>query len=89
MSVKILLTGFEPFGKDGRNPSSEAVERLSAVKGVELEKVILPVSWSGAWGRLLAAWEDFSPDGVLMTGLAGGSDPSRTGRNKSLRRCKR
>ena len=80
MSVKILLTGFEPFGKDGRNPSSEAVERLSAVRGAELEKVILPVSWSGAWGRLLAAWEDFSPDGVLMTGLAGGSDRIRVER---------
>ena len=44
------------------------------------EKVILPVSWSGAWGRLLAAWEDFSPDGVLMTGLAGGSDRIRVER---------
>ena len=32
MSVKILLTGFEPFGKDGRNPSSEAVERLSLLR---------------------------------------------------------
>lgn len=77
MSLKVLLTGFEPFGADTCNPSSEAVRKLPDSDGKEIKKLILPVTWSGALDRILSVWEDFKPDAVLMTGLAGGSDRIR------------
>lgn len=77
MSAKILVTGFEPFGADRYNPSSEAVKRLPDFNGKEIKKLILPVTWSGAFDVMLSAWEEFRPDAVLMTGLAGGSDRIR------------
>jgi len=77
MSAKILVTGFEPFGADAYNPSSEAVKRLPDICGKEIKKMILPVTWSEAFDKLLSAWEAFKPDAVLMTGVAGGSDRIR------------
>ena len=77
MAVRILLTGFEPFGNDDYNPSAEAVERVSSIRGARIEKLILPVVWGTAFERMQTVWEDFSPDLVLMTGLAGGSDRIR------------
>ena len=77
MPLKILLTGFEPFGKDERNPSSEAVNQVPQIDGMEIRKLILPVTWSGAFVKMLSVWEEFEPDGILMTGLAGGSDRIR------------
>ena len=77
MAVRILLTGFEPFGNDDYNPSAEAVERVSNIRGARIEKLILPVVWGTAFERMQTVWEDFSPDLVLMTGLAGGSDRIR------------
>ena len=34
--MKILLTGFDPFGGETVNPSYEAVRRVRAPEGVEL-----------------------------------------------------
>ncbi len=77
MASKILLTGFEPFGANRCNPSSEAVKKLPELNGKEIKKLILPVTWSGAFAALLFAWREFEPDAVLMPGLAGGSDRIR------------
>ena len=38
---KILVTGFEPFGGDLRNPSGEAVTALESTKAYEIKKLIL------------------------------------------------
>lgn len=35
MASKILLTGFEPFGANRCNPSSEAVKKLPELNGKE------------------------------------------------------
>lgn len=77
MASRILLTGFEPFGADRCNPSAEAVKRLPDLNGKEIKKLILPVTWSGAFAALLSVWREFEPEAVLMTGLAGGSDRIR------------
>ena len=69
MASKILLTGFEPFGANRCNPSSEAVKKLPELNGKEIKKLILPVTWSGAFAALLFAWREFEPDAVLMRGL--------------------
>ena len=74
---KVLLTCFEPFGGEKINPSYDAVMNLSAPDGTEIIKAVLPVEWGTAAEKLLSAWAGSSPDAVLMTGLAGGSDKIR------------
>ena len=49
---KILVTGFEPFGGDTRNPSGEAVRMLSTNENIEIRKLILPVSWKRAFSEI-------------------------------------
>lgn len=77
MGKKILVTGFEPFGSDLYNPSAEAVCAIHPKEDYILKKVILPVAWKDAFTVLSAEWDVFSPDAVLLTGLAGGTDRIR------------
>ncbi len=74
---KILLTGFEPFGDDVRNPSGEAVQALVASDHYELKKLILPVTWKTAFPKICELWDAWHPDAVLMVGLAGGAKTIR------------
>lgn len=77
---KILVTCFEPFGNNERNTSFEAVTKMSASGGVVLKKLCLPVTWNGALRALTSEIDSFSPDAVLMTGLASGSEHIRVER---------
>lgn len=74
---KILVTGFEPFGGDLRNPSGESVFQLSAPENTELRKLILPVSWKDAFPKIEQIWDSWKPTAILMVGLAGGSSAIR------------
>lgn len=74
---KILLTCFEPFGKDSMNSSAETVKNVVQPSGCELVKLRLPVLWNGAEKLLFDAIDGFSPDAVLMTGQAGGASAIR------------
>jgi pyroglutamyl-peptidase len=69
---KILVTGFEPFGGDARNPSGESVLALK-YENAEIRKLILPVSWERAFPEIEKVWNDWKPDALLMVGLAAGS----------------
>ncbi|AEH25542.1 pyroglutamyl-peptidase I [Pyrococcus yayanosii] len=69
--MKVLLTGFEPFGGESINPSWEAVKKVE-VEGVELVKRKLPVSFKRVRGELPAIILEERPDVVILTGLAGG-----------------
>jgi pyroglutamyl-peptidase len=77
---KILITGFEPFGGDLRNPSGEAVEALSENARFEMKKLIVPVSWTHAFSKIEKVWDEWQPDAVLMVGLAAGSAAVRVER---------
>jgi pyroglutamyl-peptidase len=71
--MKVLVTGFEPFGGEGVNPALEAVLRLPPGLGaLEIGTRPLP----SVFGRALAALEDAlvttRPDIVLCVGQAGG-----------------
>lgn len=82
--MKILLTGFEPFGGEDVNPSWEAVQRLQAPEGTELVKLRLPVLFREAGEQLAAALRREQPDLVLCIGQAAGRDaitPERLGVN--------
>ena len=79
MKPVVLLSGFEPFGGDDRNPSQEACALLDGelISGHRVISVDLPVTFSGAWRRLDAAIRRHDPALVLSTGLwAGRSDLS-------------
>ncbi len=72
--MKILLTGFEPFGESPLNPSELLVNAYSppALSEITLSKQILPVDHDQAPRVLLAALQDHQPDGVISFGLAMG-----------------
>ncbi len=71
--MKVLVTGFEPFGGESVNPALEAVLRLPPRLGaLDIATASLP----SVFGRALAALEDAlvatRPDIVLCVGQAGG-----------------
>jgi pyroglutamyl-peptidase len=65
--VTVLVTGFEPFGGSGVNPSQRLVEALDGV-----EKTLLPVSYARAANALRRAVTETSPDAVICFGQADG-----------------
>lgn len=71
---EILLTGFEPFGGDPRNPSSEAVALLDGalIGGHRVRALTLPTAFNAAALKLLREIARRSPALVIATGLAVG-----------------
>ena len=71
--MKILVTGFEPFGGEIVNPSWEAVRLLpETVNGWVLHKRQIPTVFGKAAEAVLAAAEEVQPDAILCIGQAGG-----------------
>jgi pyroglutamyl-peptidase len=67
--TKVLLTGFEPFGKATLNPSGEIVKQIS---GDNIVTAILPVAYAQSAERLLALIAEHNPDVVISLGQAEG-----------------
>ena len=67
--TKVLLTGFEPFGKATLNPSGEIVKQIS---GDNVVTAILPVAYAQSADALLALVEQHKPDVVISLGQAEG-----------------
>ena len=67
--TKVLLTGFEPFGKATLNPSGEIVKRIS---GDNIVTAILPVAYAQSAEALLVLIEQHNPDVVISLGQAEG-----------------
>ena len=79
-TMKILVTGFEPFGGETRNPSAEVVEHLpDTIAGAEIVKLILPTVRYEAPQRVAEALERYRPDVVLSIGQAGGQGGGERG----------
>lgn len=70
--MKILLTGFEPFGGHDTNPSWECLLGLGSIAGAEVVKERLPVSFTQAPVALREALELYQPELVLCLGVAVG-----------------
>lgn len=71
--MKLLITGFEPFGGESVNPSFEAISRLpDKIGDVEILKARLPVSFIRSGTTLETLIMDFRPDTVICVGQAGG-----------------
>jgi pyroglutamyl-peptidase len=71
--MKILVSGFDPFGGETINPSIEAVKRLpDTINGVEIIKLEIPTVIGKSIDVLSQAVEKHLPDVVLSVGQAGG-----------------
>jgi pyroglutamyl-peptidase len=70
--MKILLTGFAPFGGETINSAWEAVQRLRAPAGTELVRLCLPTVFGLSGDLLCAALAEERPDLVLCVGQAAG-----------------
>jgi len=71
--MKILVTGFEPFGGESRNPSAEVVNALpDRIAGADIVKLILPVERFECVLRVEEAVRKHFPRVVLSIGQAGG-----------------
>ncbi len=73
MKQRLLITGFEPFGRETINPSWEAVKRLEdAIGDWKLKKLQVPTVFGAAAEVVLQAAEAYAPDVILSVGQAGG-----------------
>lgn len=71
--MKILVTGFDPFGGEPINPALEAVKRLPReIHGAEISWVEIPTVFHKSAQVLEQAIKDQQPDVVLCIGQAGG-----------------
>ena len=71
--MKILVSGFDPFGGESINPSIEAVKRLpDSINEVEIIKLEIPTVIGKSIDKLTQAVETYFPDVVLCVGQAGG-----------------
>ena len=70
--MKIIVTGFDPFGGETINPSIECVKALPEIEGVELIRLELPTVFKESAKRLNEVINDMKPDAVLSVGQAGG-----------------
>lgn len=71
--MKILLTAFDPFGKDVVNPALEAV-KITDTDGLDAEviKLEVPTVFGRSIEKVQEAMEKHHPDVVLCIGQAGG-----------------
>lgn len=71
--MKIVVTGFDPFGGEMMNPAFEAVKLLpESIEGAEVIKVELPTIFGKCEEVLERAIKEHQPDVVLCVGQAGG-----------------
>lgn len=70
--MKVLLTGFEPFGGETVNPAKEAVKLVKdEIKGAQIVKCYVPVVFGKAIETVHQAMIKEQPDVVLCIGQAG------------------
>lgn len=79
--MKVLVTGFTPFGGEQINPSWEAVKRLPEHIGeMTITKREIPTEFDAACAALRAAMDALRPDAVLAVGQYGGANGVRVER---------
>lgn len=71
--MKILVTGFDPFGGEAINPALEAVKALpDTIEGAQIIKLEIPTVFGKAADVVKSAMAQEKPDVVLSIGQAGG-----------------
>lgn len=71
--MKILVTGFDPFGGEPINPAIESVKRLpDNIAGAEIVKLEIPTVRKKSLEKIEKAINEHNPDVILSIGQAGG-----------------
>ncbi|MBQ4627663.1 MAG: pyroglutamyl-peptidase I, partial [Clostridia bacterium] len=71
--MKILLTGFDPFGGEKINPSWQAVcAAAEKIDFAEVKTLLVPTEYFTSVKKAVTAIGEFSPDVVVSVGQAGG-----------------
>ncbi|MFH5796804.1 pyroglutamyl-peptidase I, partial [Clostridium perfringens] len=71
--MKILITGFDPFGGEPINPAEEAVKRIKdEINGAEVIKMTIPTVRTKSVEAIEQAIDKHNPDIVISVGQAGG-----------------
>ena len=71
--MKILVTGFDPFGGEPINPAIESVKRLpDNIAGAEIIKLEIPTVRKKSLEKIEKAINEHTPDVILSIGQAGG-----------------
>lgn len=71
--MKVLITGFQPFGKETMNPSFEAVRLLpDEIMGAQIVKAEIPVVFHKGGEKVQELVRSEKPDIVILVGQAGG-----------------
>ena len=71
--MKVLLTGFDPFGGEKINPAWEAVKQVSdEISGAKVEKLMIPTVFGKGPDTIFKKIDEIKPDLVLSIGQAGG-----------------
>lgn len=71
--MKILVTGFDPFGGESINPAFEAIKLIpDNIEGAEVFKVEIPTVFKESCEKLDQSIAEIKPDIVLCVGQAGG-----------------
>ena len=71
--MKILVTGFDPFGGEEVNPAIETVKRLpDTIGGAKIIKLEIPTVCHQSLRVIDEAIAGYDPDVVLSVGQAGG-----------------
>lgn len=79
--MKVLVTGFTPFGGEQINPSWEAVKHLPERIGeMTITNREIPTEFDVACAALRAAMDELRPDAVLSVGQYGGANGIRVER---------
>ena len=77
--MKILITGFEPFGSNDENSSWVVANKVATQKtfGIDIALELMPVSFRSVAKTLRTAVTRHNPDLLIMLGQAGSSDKVR------------
>ena len=77
--MKILITGFEPFGSNNENSSWVVANKVATQNtfGIDIALELMPVSFRSVAKKLRTAVTRHNPDLLIMLGQAGSSDKVR------------
>lgn len=71
--MKVLITGFDPFGGESINPALEAVKMLpDTIAGADIVKLQIPVVTRISIDKIHEKMQEIQPDIVISIGQAGG-----------------
>ena len=83
--MKILVTGFTPFGGETINPSWEAVRALDdSIAGADIIKCEIPTEFEASIDALKAAIDAHQPNAILCVGQSAAVHPFRSNASPSI-----